>query len=128
MSDRRCRYCQQFFQPSRYHPQQIVCGHPHCQRQRRRDYHRRKLQTDPEYRQVCRDSQQKWRTHHPDYPQQYRQAHPECTERNRQGQRRRDQQRRLQRLVKNNLALDLKHSAAEVWLLGPDTGHLARTT
>jgi hypothetical protein len=34
-------------------------------------------------------------------------------------QPRRDAKRRAQFLVKNNLALDLKHSAAEVWLLGP---------
>jgi hypothetical protein len=41
-------------------------------------------------------------------------------ENNRQGQRRRDQRRRLRRLLdKNNLALDLKHSASEVWLFGP---------
>ena len=48
------------------------------------------------------------------------------SERNRQGQRRRDRQRHLQNLVKNNLALDLKHSAAEVWLLGPQAENLAK--
>ena len=126
MSDRSCRYCQQLFQPSRYRPQQFACGRPDCQRQRRQAYHRRKLHTDSEYRHVCRDSQQKWRSHHPDYPRQYRQSHPESVERNRQGQRRRDRQRHLQNLVKNNLAFDLKHSAAEVWLLGPEAEHLAK--
>jgi hypothetical protein len=40
-------------------------------------------------------------------------------ENNRERQRQRDQRRRLQHLVRNNLALDLKHSASEVWLLGP---------
>jgi hypothetical protein len=73
MSDRHCRYCQQLFQLSRYHPHQLACSRPDCQ-----------------------------------------------------GQRRRDQQRRLQNLVKNNLALDLKHSAAEVWLLGPQVQNLAK--
>ena len=126
MSDRRCGYCHQPFQPSLFRPQQLVCGHPDCQRQRRRDYHRRKIETDPLYRQVCRDSQRKWRDLHPDYPRQYRQTHPESVRSNRQGQRRRDRQRRLQHLVKNNLALDLKHSAAEVWLLGPEAEHLAK--
>ena len=126
MSERRCRYCEQLFQPSRFHPDQLVCGRPDCRRRRRRDYHRRKIETDPVYRQVCRDSQQKWRAHHPDYPGQYRQSHPGSVERNRQAQRRRDRRRRLQSLVKNNLALDLKHSAAEVWLLGPETHHLAK--
>ncbi len=126
MGHRRCRYCQQLFQPSRFHPHQTICGGADCQRHQRRDYHRRKIETDPVYRQVCRDSQQKWRACHLDYPRQYRQSHPESVERNRQGQRRRDRKRHLQNLVKNNLAFDLKHSAAEVWLLGPQAAHLAK--
>jgi hypothetical protein len=44
---------------------------------------------------------------------------------NRQRQHRRDQKRRLLNLANNNLAVDLKHSAAEVWLLGPSAKHLA---
>jgi hypothetical protein len=31
-------------------------------------------------------------------------------------------------LVKNNVAVDLKHSAAEVWLVGPDAADLLRNT
>ena len=65
------------------------------------------------------ESQKKWRARHADYEQQRRQANPELVEKNRERQRYRDQRRRLQRLAKNNLALDLKHSASEVWLLGP---------
>lgn len=126
MSDHRCRYCNQPFQPSLSCPRQFVCSRPDCQRERRRDYHRRKIETDAEYRQVCRDSQRKWRALHRDYPRQYRQTHPESVQRNRQGQRRRDRQCHLQNLVKNNLALDLKHSAAEVWLLGPEVEPLAK--
>ena len=75
---------------------------------------------------LIRDSQEKWRARHLDYPRQYRWTHPDFVQRNRQAQRRRDRQRRLQRLVKNNLALDLKRSAAEVWLLGPEAGPLAK--
>ncbi len=126
MSDHRCRYCQQVFQASRFHSNQTACGNPNCQRQRRRDYHRHKLHTDVEYHQTCRDSQQKWRARHPDYPRQYRQAHRESVEGNRQGQRQRDRKRRLQNLVKNNLAFDLKHSTAAVWLLGPQAVNLAK--
>ena len=126
MSDRRCRYRQQLFQPSRFHPHQFLCGDTDCQRQHRRDYHRRKIETDPVYHQVCRDSQQKWRARYPDCPRQYRETHPGSVERNRQAQRRRDRRRHLQNLVKNNLALDLKHSAAEVWLLGPHAQDLAK--
>jgi hypothetical protein len=45
-------------------------------------------------------------------------------EQNRQKQQQRDRKRRLRRLVKNNVALDLKRCAAEVWLVGPAAGDL----
>jgi hypothetical protein len=46
-------------------------------------------------------------------------THPETIEQNRHKQRQRDSKRRMQNLVKNNVALDVKHCAAEVWLVGP---------
>ena len=73
----------------------------------------------------AQDSSQKWREAHPGYWKQYRQHHPEQAERNRQRQQRRDQKRRVVNLANNNLALDLKSSAAEVWLFGPAAKHLA---
>lgn len=123
---RQCPYCQQSFQPSIYRPQQQVCSRVQCQRQRRTEYHRQKLKTDAEYRQIVRDSQEKWRRSHPDYPCQYRSQHPQTVERNRQRQKLRDRRRRIQQLAKNNLALDLKHSAAEVWLVGSGVKDLAK--
>ena len=125
MIERLCRYCQQFFSPSPYHPQQAVCSQLACQRQRRRDYHRQKIASDPVYRQVCLESPRKWREVHPGYWKHYRQDHPQAVKRNRQRQQLRDQKHRLVHLANNNLALDLKHSAAEVWLLGQATRHLA---
>jgi hypothetical protein len=116
---RCCRFCQQSFEPSKFRPDQSVCGQPACQRQRRAEYHRRKIDTDPEYAQVVGDSQKKWRDAHPGYQKTYRQSHAATVERNRQMQPGRDAKRRAQILVKNNLALDLKHCAAEVWLIGP---------
>ena len=104
MKDLRCRYCQQVFQPSAYHPQQTVCNRPACQRQRQRDYHRRKIATDPVYRQVCLESPRKWRQAHPDYWKQYRQSHPQQVERNRGQQHLRDQKRQLENLANNNQA------------------------
>jgi hypothetical protein len=118
---RHCPYCQGSFLPSVYRPQQNVCGRPECQRRRRTDYHRKKLATDPEYHQVALESQKQWRDEHPDYQKQRRRQNPQLVEANRQRQRQRDQKRRLGRLLldKNNLALDLKRSVSEVWLLGP---------
>ena len=49
MKDRRCRYCRQAFTPNRYHPEQRVCNKPACQCQRRADYHRQKIASDPVY-------------------------------------------------------------------------------
>jgi hypothetical protein len=37
-----------------------VCGQPLYQRQRRAEYHRRKIDTGPIYVQVVNDSQKKW--------------------------------------------------------------------
>ncbi len=124
--DQRCPYCEQYFTPSPYRPRQSVCSAPECQRRRKRDYHRRRLDSDPEYRQVCRDSRRKWQVAHPDYQRRYRGEHPDYLERNRQEQRRRDRNRRLDDLVKNNLAFDLKRLDQEVWLLAPEAGNLVK--
>lgn len=82
------------------------------------------MSADADYAQVVRDSQRKWRECHHSYQKQYREKHPEAVEQNRQKQRQRDRRRRVQNLVKNNLALDVKHCAAEVWLVGPAALHL----
>jgi hypothetical protein len=73
-----------------------------------------------------RASQQKWNQAHPEYWKQYRRQHHASVECNRKKQRQRDQKRRLLNLAKNNLALDLKHGAGEVWLLGPGMKDLAK--
>jgi len=73
-----------------------------------------------------RNSQSKWRAQHPDYWRQYRKRRPEAASRNREQQRRRDRQRRLENLAKNNLAVDLKSMACEVWFVGPTVVDLAK--
>jgi hypothetical protein len=125
-TSRRCPHCQQWFVPSIYHPQQTACSQPDCQRRRRREYHRRKLRTDPLYRQVAQDSQKKWRVAHPEYLREYRAKHPAAVARNRERQQVRDQKPRLAFLEKNNLAFDLKRSLAGVWLVGPGVGNLEK--
>jgi len=125
MGERGCCYCQEVFQPSKFQPLQAVCSGSECQRKRRADYHRNKIVDDPEYREVCRDSSRKWRAANPGYWKQYREKHPACTEQNRQQQKARDQKQRLCQLANNTSALDLKHSVAQVWLVGPGAAHLA---
>ena len=101
---RSCRSSQQSFEPSKYRPDQAFCSQPDCQRRRRAEYHRRKIEDDPVYAGVVSDSRKKWREAHTDYQKAYRLSHKAAAERNRQMQRQRDGKRRVQSLVKNNLA------------------------
>jgi len=118
MSVKMCLYCQKEFECSRYHPDQQVCSSTECQRRRRTDYHRKKLQKDPLYREQCLDSQRKWR------------------ERNRENIKRYVSKSRGKRLFEsaistlvrehhllglneNNLALNLKPLTAAIWLIYP---------
>lgn len=123
---RCCPYCKRSFHPTPYRLQQRVCSQSECQRHRRADYHRLKIQTDPVYAQVVQDSRKQWRDEHADYQKAYWRTHPEAAALNRERQRQRDRQRRVTNLVKNNVALDLKHSASEVWLVGPDAADLVK--
>jgi len=125
MNKRCCRYCQKQFEPSRFHPAQTVCSDKPCQQKRRAESRQRKLSLDAEYRQVCRDSAQKWRANNPGYWKQYRAAHPASTDRNRIAQQRRDLRQRLARLANNNSALNLTASGASIWLFGPAAHDLA---
>ena len=125
MVQRPCTFCHCSFCASRFHPEQTVCAAADCQRQLRREYHRRKVAADSVYCQVCNDSSRKWRAANPGYWKRYREIHPDTTARNRTLQQTRDQKRRVRDLANNNLALDLKSCAAAVWLFGPTAGHLA---
>lgn len=128
MHARRCRYCQQSFQPSPSHPDQVVCSRRECQRQRRADYRRQKLASDPVYAEKCRQSARQWRKQHPDYWDQYRQAHPDSVDRNRDQQQARDRKRHLTNLANNTSASVLKRCPGTVWLVGSGLHDLANNT
>ena len=72
MKKRVCPHCKQEFSPNRFHPEQVVCSFPPCQRQRRNEYHRRKIATDPDYRELCANSRTYWKEKNPEYPKQHR--------------------------------------------------------
>ena len=114
----RCPYCRELFDPSQYHPDQVVCSARECQRQRRTDYHRRKLQYDSTYREQCRDSQEKWRSQHPDYMHNYRKNNGRLSTKTTPTTC--EFSRRLNRIlarVKNNVGLDLTSCGASVCVL-----------
>ena len=125
MGERHCRYCEKSFQPSKYQPNQVVCSDPLCQQKRRSEYRQQKLATDPEYREVCRDSSRKWRAENFGYWKRYREKNPDSANRNREQQKKRDRKRRLLNLANNASALDLKNTAASVWLLNTPAVDLA---
>jgi hypothetical protein len=72
MPKRVCPYCRQEFTPDRFHPEQVVCSFPPCQRQRRSEYHRKKIAADPAYRSLCQESRSYWKEKNPDYLKHYR--------------------------------------------------------
>src|SRR5512147_1366334 len=123
---RRCCLCGKTFIPSVFHRAQQTCSSPACQKRRKTEYHRARYRTDPEYRLVCRESDGKWRERNTDYQAHYRRDHPEYVDQNRLKQRRRDRKRKMTDLVKNNLAFDVKSASADVWLVGPEIGHLVK--
>jgi hypothetical protein len=125
MSHRCCRYCDKAFQPSKHQPNQAVCSQPACQQRRRSEYRQQKLATDNEYRQVCQDSARKWRAQNREYWKRYRERNPGAVAHNREQQKARDRKQRLLDLANNTSALDLKHSAAGVWLLNVRAADLA---
>ena len=65
---------------TKFQPRQVVCSETGCQQQRRTDYHKEKIASDPEYREGCRDSPRKWRARNPGYWKQYREKNPAAVE------------------------------------------------
>ncbi len=72
MKPKVCPYCSEDFIPSRYHPEQTICGSPQCQRRRQSEYHRKKIAEDPSYRALCAESQTYWKEKNPDYAKRRR--------------------------------------------------------
>lgn len=81
MTFKHCAGCGQAFQPRPQAPKQAFCSAPACQRIRKRQWQKNKLQSDPDYRANQRHAQRAWQESHPGYWRQYRDAHPEYAQR-----------------------------------------------
>lgn len=114
MRQRKCPFCQGVFTPSTFHPNQVVCSAPACQRQRRVEYHRQHRKTDPGYQAQCADSQRKWLDANPDYMREYRRKRRIPPKVSVQAI---EAAIDLREIVKNTLALDARKCSAEVWFL-----------
>ena len=106
MKTKTCTHCDQQFFPSRYHPSQNICSSVECQRQRKADYHRKKLSTDPAYREK-----------NPQYMKKYLARRRSRTRLDQENSRLIGELRRIQDLVKNNAAFDLRSVDASIWLV-----------
>ncbi len=90
MAIKQCFACGLSFQPRPQVPLQTYCSAPSCQQHRKRQWHRNKLQTDPDYQENQQRAQQSWIERNPDYWRQYRESHPKYVDRNRTLQRTRN--------------------------------------
>ena len=87
MKEATCIHCSRSFAQSPYHKNQSYCKRSECQRAKKADWQRRKMQCDPEYRATQKHSTRKWRDANPGYWKKYREENPEKAERNRLLQR-----------------------------------------
>jgi len=90
---RRCKHCGKRIYPRPQNPNQQYCTQPECQKERKRQWQRQKMKTDPAYQENQRDAARKWRAKNPDYWRNYRNKRKEYTRRNREQQKQRNQRR-----------------------------------
>ncbi len=76
---RYCACCGKPFEPRPQVPDQAYCSAPDCQRARKRQWQRAKLQSDPDYRINQHAAQQAWALRNQDYWRNYRDVRPATT-------------------------------------------------
>lgn len=74
MTKLRCAHCGARFTPAPQVPNQVYCSKTNCQKERRRQWHKSKLQTDPDYRSNQSRAQKAWADRNPDYWRNRRQG------------------------------------------------------
>ena len=77
-----CLGCSNYFIPR--NRKQNYCTKPECQKKRKAEWQKKKVQNDPEYRESQKLSNRKWLSNNPDYWTKYRQKNPEKAMRNRE--------------------------------------------
>jgi len=106
----QCKHCQKRIYPRPQNKNQKYCSDPACQKARKRNWQRQKLQIDPEYRENQQDARRRWRESNPDYQREYREQNQEYTERNREQQRVRNQQRKKSVALNPIVKMDASNS------------------
>ena len=104
MTIKLCANCNIKFRPCPQVPHQTYCPLPKCQRKRRTRWEQNKRQTDSDYRDNQSRAQQAGLEGNPDYHSKYRIDHPASAELNREQQRRRNKERRDNRIAKMDVS------------------------
>jgi hypothetical protein len=76
-----CLGCSDYFIPR--NANQSYCSKSECQKKRKADWQKKKVQTDPLYRETQKLSHKKWLIDNPDYWKNYRRQNPLKAQRNR---------------------------------------------
>lgn len=90
METRKCACCGQTFQPRPQARRQSFCSSPRCQRKRKTEWQRSKLQSDGDYRENQNRARNAWIRRHPEYWRRYRTNHPAYVARNKALQKKRN--------------------------------------
>ena len=88
---KQCLHCGRFFTAIRC--TQKYCMDRNCRKSRKRQWQKRKLQTDPDYKANQRDAQKRWCAKKRGYWKSYRADHPDYTARNLRLQQKRNAKR-----------------------------------
>ncbi len=67
MEEGICQYCGELFQLSPRHKNQTCCKKSECQKAKKAERQRNKMQNDPVYKENQKISNQKWLRSNPDY-------------------------------------------------------------
>lgn len=72
MTKLRCVHCGVSFIPAPQVPKQAYCSKINCQKERRRQWHKNKLQSDPDYKENQSRAQKAWSNRNPSYWKEHR--------------------------------------------------------
>jgi hypothetical protein len=109
---RKCECCKERL--SLHGKRGRYCSKAQCQRERKREWQRKKLAEDAAYRGNQADAQKRWRLKHPEYMRNYRACHPEYVERNRELQKQRRKRDHAQNALASGAGSVVKMDAADL--------------
>ena len=93
-----CVSCKKPYLKNPRQKNQKYCNDPACQKARKAKWQREHLKSNPQYKADQKQAKKDWADQHPDYWKAYRKRNPHTALRNTLLQRKRNQQRRAEKL------------------------------